>query len=162
MPNAKAPTAAEVEAAAREFDELQTQIAAIRQKADTEAEPFEARVRILRALLLGQVKEFGDPHAEKSKLLHGLEWEVMASFGTRAVVDGKAVEEFRQALVKEKKPALLNRIFVKAIRWSLADTADAFIRDAHGTGKFSDKLYALYARCNVIEQTTPHLEIRKK
>lgn len=156
------PTPAEVEALALEYHGLEEKILGIQKKCEEDmAEPC-ARRRELRELLIAKVREFGSAHAEKSKLLHGLEWEVMGSFGSTTKLDGAAVETFRLALLKEKKTRLLKRVFDKVIRWSLADTAGAFLRSEHEAGKFPDRLYALFARCSVSAELTPRLEVRPK
>ena len=124
--------------------------------------PHAARQGELRELLITQVREFGSAHAEKSKLLHGLEWEVLATFGSSNVLDGAAVETFRLALLQEKKTRLLKKVFEKVIRWTMADTAGAFLRTEHEAGKFPDRLYALFARCSVPKELTPRLQVRPK
>lgn len=157
-----APTPAEVETLAREYHQLEEKIAGIKKKAAEDLAPHAKRLDELWEALVPQVKEFGSVHAEKSKLLHGLEWEVMATFKSTTVMDAAAVDTFREALQKEKKTRLFKRVFQKAIRWTLADTAGAFLRDEHEGGRFPDRLYALFARCSVPKELTPTLVVRPK
>lgn len=156
------PTPAEVEAMALEYHQLGEKILAITNKCKEDLAPHLKRTEELRDQMLKELREFGSAHAEKSKLLHGLEFEVLGTFGSTTTLDGAAVETFRRELVKEKKTRVLARVFRKAIRWTLADTALAFLRSEHEAGKFPDSLYALFARCSVPKELTPRLVVRLK
>ena len=156
------PTPAEVEALCLEYHQLDEKLAGLAKKYAEDIAPHAQRQGELRGLLIAQVRDFGSAHADKSKLLHGLEWEAMGTFGSKTVLDGAAVESFRLALVKEKKTRLMKRVFDKVIRWNLAQTAGAFLRAEHEAGKFPDRLYALFARCSVPQELTPRLEVRPK
>lgn len=163
-PAKAAPTPAQVEALALEYHNLEEKIAGLEKKAKDDLAPHKKRLDELWDELVPQVKDFGSAHGEKSKLLHGLQWEVMGTFGSTTVIDGAAVETFRVAMLAEKKSAskIVKRIFSKAIRWTLADTAGAFLRAEHEAGKFPDRLYALFARCSVPKELTPKLAVRPK
>src|SRR5437868_1624900 len=41
-------------------------------------------------------EKFGSPHAEKSKILHGLEYELVATFGMSTALDNAAVLRFKE------------------------------------------------------------------
>lgn len=156
------PTPAEVEALALEYHAIEEKIAELNKKYIEDLAPHNQRQGELRELLITQVREYGSVHGEKSKLLHGLDWEVMGTFGSSTSLDGAAVETFRLALVEEKKSRLLKKVFDKVIRWTLADSAGSFLRTEHEAGKFPDRLYALFARCSVPKELTPRLQVRPK
>jgi hypothetical protein len=46
----------------------------------------------MREDLICLVEEFGSTHADKSKLLHGIHYEIMATFGLSTSIDAAAVE----------------------------------------------------------------------
>ena len=112
----------------------------------------------MKGELVDLVRDFGSAHAEKSKLLHGAVYEMMATFGMSSSTDAAAVEKFRQALVKAKQARLLKRIFQKTTRWDLSPEAGLVIRDT----KLSKSLLALYSQCSVSKPKSPVLEVRKK
>lgn len=105
------------------------------------------------------VTEFGSAHAEKSKILHGVGYELVVTYGSSVVIDGQALEKFRLGLVAAKQARLLKRIFDKTIRWTLSPNAAAIIR---GEQKLSKPLLALYAQCEVVKPRTPLLQVREK
>lgn len=101
---------------------------------------------------------FGSAHAEKSKLLHGLGYEVMVTFGQSVSIDASAVETFRDALAKADQPRLLKKLFDKTIRWTLHPQASEIVRGE----KLSDKLRSLFAKCQVVKERSPSLQVREK
>ena len=48
--------------------------------------------------LICLVDEFGAAHAEKSKILHGLQYEMVGTFGASTSIDAAAVQRFATAL----------------------------------------------------------------
>src|SRR6266581_4563006 len=67
-------------------------------------------------------------HAEKSKLLHGITHEILATFGVSTSIDAAAVERFAQALRTAKQTKILNRIFEQTTRYTLRPDAGHIIR----------------------------------
>jgi hypothetical protein len=155
-------TPCQVEELASEYRSLELKIYGIVKKALDDAAPHRKRLDEVWEVLLAQVRQFGSAHAEKSKLLHGLTLEVMATFGSSSSIDGAAVETFRLALVKAKQSRLLKRIFEKTIRWTLAPQASTLLRAEHDAGKLPNKLFMLFARCSVPKDLTPKLVVRPK
>jgi hypothetical protein len=76
------PLPAEVEQLAKEYRKLEKKIAGIVKKASDQAAPHRKRLDEIWDTLLGQVREFGSVHSEKSKLLYGVKLEVMATFAS--------------------------------------------------------------------------------
>jgi hypothetical protein len=161
-PKAAPPLPAEVEQLAKEYRRLEKKIAAIAKKAGDQAAPHKARLDEIWDTLLGQVREFGSVHAEKSKLLYGVKLEVMATFGSSTATDAAAVETFRLALVEADQSRVMGHVFEKSIRWTLSPEAASFLRKEHDEGNFPDALFVLYARCSVPRELTPKLVVRER
>lgn len=143
------------------IDELSQEYLALkdrRAKADLEVRAIAREIEAKGALLLDLVERHGSAHAEKSKLLHGVGFEVMATFGQVVSIDGAAVEAFRAAAGDELKPAQFRQVFEQAISYRLLSSAAEFIR----TNKLSRKLKALYAACQVVKDKSPTLTVREK
>lgn len=156
------PLPAEVEELAREYRRLEAKIAGITKKAADKAAPHRKRLDELWDTLLGQVREFGSVHAEKSKLLYGLKLEVMGTFASGTEIDAAAVETFRLALVEAQQSRTLGHVFEKSIRWTLLPEAATFLRKEHDEGNFPDALFVLYARCSVPKKLAPKLVVRER
>lgn len=150
----EAPTPAEVDDACRQYSELKDQLEQARLAASEIAEQVTLAGDCLRHL----VGKYGSAHAEKSKLLHGLKYEAMCSYGQEVKIDASAVEQFRIALTKAGQPGLLRRLFEKTVRWTLKAQASEIVRSSD----LPDKFRALYARCEVINAKTPVLKVREK
>jgi hypothetical protein len=148
------PTAAEVEKLAQEYVDQKENVlqAAIAQRAaQQELEPLHEKCIEL-------VTKFGSAHATKSKLLHGLEWEIMGTFGSSTSIDAAAVEILRSRLIATKQTRLLKRLFDKTIRWTLKSTARAeILREDVPSGP-----RALFAACEVTKDRAPSIEVRPK
>lgn len=150
----KVPTAMEVDRLAIEYDEgkrclLDATLARV--AAQGALEPMEER-------LVDLVSKHGSAHAQKSKMLHGLKWEIMGTFGTSTSIDAAAVERLRQELVDTHQTRLLNRVFEKTIRWALRATARAeILKDS-----VTDRTRALFVACEVTEDRSPSLTVREK
>lgn len=104
------------------------------------------------------VTKFGSSHAEKSRLLHGLKWELMGTFGTSTSVDAAALESLRTFLTANKQTRLLKRLFESTTRWALKSTARAeILKD-----DVSTKVRALFAACEVTKDRSPSIQAREK
>jgi hypothetical protein len=103
------------------------------------------------------VEEFGSSHAEKSKLLHGITHEILATFGASTSIDAAAVERFAQALHIAKQTKILNRIFDQTTRYTLRPDAGSIIRAA----ALPKAQLALFAQCQVSRARTPTLKVRR-
>jgi hypothetical protein len=57
----------------------------------------------MREDLVCLVEEFGSTHAEKSKLLHGLEYEIIATFGISTSIDATAAKRFAQGCASQNR-----------------------------------------------------------
>ncbi|MGH9504795.1 MAG: hypothetical protein ACRD20_18235 [Terriglobales bacterium] len=151
---ATAPTPVSVDELAGQYLQLKKTADDLAQAAAEAQKPLQEKAQELRDL----VRECGSAHAEKAKLLHGISYEIMCSFGQSVTVDGTAVENFRLALVQAKQARVLRKVFEKTIRWTLAPQASAIIRGM----ELPKKLSALYAACSVVRDQTPRLTVRPK
>ena len=151
-------SAAEIDLKAIEFHELETRLedakAESKQKLQAAGEPFFK----LQKELIEWVRICGGAHHEKSKILHGILWEMMATFGQSTSQDTAAIERLRLALVKAKQARLLKKLFQKDVRWTLKAAASSIIKGE----KLSAKLMGLVLECSVTVDRTPTLDVRKK
>lgn len=150
-------TPARIDELAAEYDGLKSKLAAIGEKALAEALPLQARLDQLKEYFLEQVRAHGSAHAEKSKLLHGARWQVMATFSQSIAMDAAAVEKFRLALVEERRTRLMKQIFTETVRYTLAPEASAIIRGL----ELPKKLNALFAACTVVKDRAPTLKVEE-
>jgi hypothetical protein len=150
-----APSPAEVDELAEKYNSLKDDLLQATLAMAEAQKPFEQIQNDLREL----VAKYGSAHAEKSKILHGVKDEIMATFGVTTSVDAASIEVFRLALVKAKQARLLGKIFTKTIRWTLNPMAALIIRES---GKLSKSLLALYSQCEVVKPKTPTLTVREK
>jgi hypothetical protein len=149
-----APTPAEIDLKAVEYNELQEKLF----KARGEAIAALAPVATLKDELIDLVRDFGGAHAEKSKLLHGIAWEMMATFGQSMTQDAAAIDRLRIALKKAKKARLLKKLFKQDIRWTFqAASAEIVKRE-----KLSPTLMQKLLLCFVPTDRTPTLDVREK
>jgi hypothetical protein len=149
-----APNPAEIDRLSKEYLELKDKLFT----AQLASGEISQQLTLKGELLKQMVSDFGSAHAEKSKLLHGLQYEVMATFGQTVTIDAAAVETFRDALRKSKQMRLLGKLFEKTIRWSLNPEASKIVRGS----TLSKKLVDLFAKCEVVKSRTPTLQVRAK
>jgi hypothetical protein len=149
---------AEVDALAIEYRAIDAQIDEIEKNSSQQLQPLLSRRGELQTLFRSAVRQFGSAHAEKSKLLHGMKFEIMASFGMSSSIDSAAVNIFRLALVKAKLTRLLKKIFDRTERWDLRPDAAEVIRST----QLPPKLHVLYSQCTVTKERTPTLVVRPK
>lgn len=152
--NATPPSLAGIDQQAKDYLDLKRQVLDAKLALTHLQQKMDAKGEILKEI----VAKFGSAHAEKSKLFHGLAYEVMVTFGQSVSIDAAAVENFRLALVAEDQPRLLHRIFEKTIRWTLSPQASEMVRGE----KLSTKLKALFAKCQVVKEKTPNMTVREK
>lgn len=148
------PTAAEIEQLAKDYVDKKAKVleAMLSQRSATaELEPLHEKCTEL-------VKKFGSAHATKSKLLHGLAWEIMGTFGASTSTDAAAVERLRARLEETSQTRLLKRLFDKTVRWTLKPTARTeILRPDVG-----DEIRGLFAVCEVTKDKAPSIEVRPK
>jgi hypothetical protein len=149
-----APNPQEIDKLSKEYLELKDKLFT----AQLAAGEISQQVTLKGELLKQMVSDFGSAHAEKSKLLHGLKYEAMATFGQTVSIDAAAVETFRDALRQAKQVRLLGKLFEKTIRWSLNPEASKIVRGS----TLSKKLVDLFAKCEVVKSRTPTLQVREK
>lgn len=152
------PSPAEVESVAQEMISLKGKLSEIYTDAELEAHHYSVRLDELKALAIDWIQKFGSAHAEKSKLLHGVLYEIMGTFGMSTSIDAAAVEAFRIGLVKAGQAKLLRRIFSKTVRFDLKADYAQIIQSV----KLKPKLLALYARCSVSSPRAPVITPRLK
>jgi hypothetical protein len=147
-------TPTRIDALAEDYLELKERIEEAKLKVAALQEPLDKKADELRDL----VREHGSAHAEKSRMLHGVSYEIMATFSQSVSIDGAAVEKLREASTKELNPRQFGLIFEKVVGYRLLTSAAEYIR----TDKISRKLKAFYAACQVIKDKTPALTVRLK
>jgi hypothetical protein len=148
------PQPEEVDAHAVKYKALEKKLRDAEQ-ATTDA---EAPLQALKLQLIALVREFGGAHAKKSKLVHGIAWELMGTFGQSTTQDAAAIERLRLALVKKKKGRLLAKLFTKRVSWQFNSSATDVIK----TEKLTDKEKSLVLDCFDTQDATPKLDVREK
>lgn len=108
--------------------------------------------------LIELVRKFGGPHATKSKILHGIVWEMIATFSQYTMQDSAAIERFRLALVEAKQTRLMKKIFRADTRWTMQTGAAEIVK----AEKISPRLMALLLQCSVTQDRKPSLDVREK
>lgn len=153
------PNAEQVDAHALEYkrlekilDDAKAELAKVRKKEGADLDK-------LHVSLIGLVSAFGGKHAEKSKILHGIDWELMATFGQSAGIDSTAVERLRLALKEAGKTRLLKKLFAEEKSYRLAPNAAEVLK---AEGKLSDELAMLALACFTFTPRTPTLDVRPK
>jgi hypothetical protein len=149
-----APSPAEIDLKAIEYKDLEEKLEVLKAQVPIAAKPLND----LKAELIEMVRHSGGVHAEKSKILYGIVWELMATFGQSMTQDAAAIERFRLALKKAKKVRLLKKLFTQDIRWTFkAASAEVVKRE-----KLSPALMTRLLLCLVPSDRTPTLDVRKK
>lgn len=150
----KPPTPAEVDELAQKYFDAQEKVLQAVLAVTNAQQPIPP----MKDEMVELIREFGSTHAEKSKVLNGIEWKLMATFGTYHSLDAAAVERFRLGLVKAKQARLLKKIFTKSERWDLSPEAEVIIKGC----KLSKSLLALYSQCDIPKPKNPSLKVEKK
>jgi hypothetical protein len=153
------PNAEQVDAHAVEYkrlekilDDAKAVLAAVKKKEGADLDK-------LHGTLIELVNSFGGKHAEKSKILHGIDWELMATFGKSAGIDYAAVERLRLALKKANKTKLLKKLFTEQKSYVLAPNAAEVLK---AEDKLPAGLALLALACFTFTPRTPTLEVRPK
>jgi hypothetical protein len=149
-----APLPPAVDSSAEYFHQLELDLAEAKKKYNEAQKDLADRERELIEL----VRAHGGPHAQKSKVLHGIVWEIVATFSQYTTLDSAAVERFRLALVKAKKTRLLKKIFSSDTRWTIRSAAAELVK----TEKLSPTLMGLLLQCSVTADKHPSLDVRQK
>lgn len=150
----EAPLPADIDDRADLFRELQTKL----DEARAEVKAAQEKLTANEIELIELVRSFGGPHATKSKILHGIIYEMVATFSQYTTQDSAAVERFRQALIESKQTRLLKKIFKSDIRWTMQSSAAEIVKNE----KLSPKLMALLLQCTVTQDRKPTLDVRPK
>lgn len=153
-PDPKSPVPADVDEAAEFFQDLLKDLEYAR-KSVKEA---QALVDQYALHLIEHVRNFGGPHATKSKILHGIVWEMVATFAQYTSQDSAAIERFRVALVEAGQTRLMKKIFSADVRYTLKASADEIVK----TGKLSKTQMELLLLCSTTQDKKPSLDVRQK
>lgn len=150
----KAPMPVDVDERAEQFHQLELDLDAAKKELAEAQKAVAERERELVDL----VRAYGGPHATKSKILHGIAWEMVATFAQYSTLDAAAVERFRLALVDAGQARLMKKLFKEDTRWSLNGDAAEVVK----TEKLSAKLLGLLIQCTVTGDKKPSLDVRQK
>lgn len=149
-----APLPAQVDAYADEFSQLDADVT----EKTNELKILKADLALKAEALIALVSEHGGSHAQKSKILHGIVWEIVATFAQYTTQDAAAVERFRQALVAAGLTRLMKKIFTSDVRWTMKSSAAEIVK----AEKLSPRLMALLLQCQVTQDKKPALDVRPK
>ena len=149
-----APSAAEIDLKAIEYSRLEEIFLEAKADLASASEPLAK----FKSDLIELVRRHGGAHTKKSKILHGILWEMMATFGQSITQDAGAVDRLREALVKAKQARLLKKLFQKDTRWTFQSGAAIVIKGE----KISARVKGLLLDCFVPSDRTPILDVRKR
>jgi hypothetical protein len=110
----------------------------------------------MREILIMLVSEHGSLHAAKSKLLRGMKYELMATYGSTTSLDAAAIETFRAACLKNGQKSIVDRIFDTSVRYTISPEGRALAQ------MLPLKLLGMFAKCEVSKPKTPVLVVREK
>ena len=157
-PELQSPNPEQIDAHAVEYkrlekilDEAKAELAKVKKKEGADLDQ-------LHESLIELVRSFGGKHFEKSKILHGIDWELMATFGQSSGIDSAAVERLRLALKEAKQTRLLKKLFTEEKVYRLAPNAAEILK---AEGKLPDELAMLTLACFTFTPRTPQLEVRE-
>lgn len=153
-PEIKAPLPADVDERAEAFHKLEEKLV----KAKAEQKSAQENLTASESELIALVRSFGGPHATKSKILHGIIWEMVATFAQYSTTDNGAIERFRLALVEAGLTRLMKKIFKEESRWTMLSSAAEIVKNE----KLSPRLMALLLQCTVTGDKKPSLDVRMK
>jgi hypothetical protein len=154
----KSPMPAEVDARAQEFSDLEKAIA----KLNVDLQASRRELTAKESALIDLVRSFGGPHAAKSKIVHGIVWEIIATFAQYTTQDAAAVERFRLALVDAKKGRLLKKLFDRDVRWTMKAGAGQVLAAETLSPKLKSELLGLLLLCSSTQDKKPSLDVRQK
>jgi hypothetical protein len=159
VPVVESPNAEQIDEHAQKYKRLEKALdeAKIAYAAVRKAEG--AQLDKLHLELIDLVRTFGGKHAEKSKILHGIEWELMATFGESHGIDATAVERLRLLLKDAKLTRLLKKLFTEEKSWRLAPNAAELLR---AEGKLPDEIAIAALACFTFTPRTPQLDVRAR
>jgi hypothetical protein len=155
---AKSPVPVEVDERAQEFSDLEKSIAKLKLELQSSQKELAAK----EAALIELVRSFGGPHSTKSKILHGIVWEMMATFAQYTTQDAAAVERFRLALVNAKKGCLLKKLFERDVRWTMKSGAGQILQAENLSPRLKADLLGLLLLCSTTQDKKPSLDVREK
>lgn len=144
-----------------EVDRIAAHYIVLRDKADQAlqaAVAATAPVEKLRGMLVSLVTKHGSRHADKSKILHGVKFELVGTFGTSRTLDKAAVLRFQEACIKAKHGLVFRKVFTAEVGYRVASKAAEYIRG----WKLPTRLIAMFAACEVVTQLSPRLQVRPK
>jgi hypothetical protein len=152
-----APTPARVDELALEHNSLDSKLDEIQAEADKQAKEPREKLSKLVAELKELVDEFGSQHEKKSKLLHGIEWEMMLTASSSISVDNAAVERMvGWAKGDKKKKEIIESLFTPVTRWDLTPNASVIVQ-APGIPTQAKKLFAA---CLIVTPSQPRFKVR--
>ena len=155
----ESPNAEQVDEHAREYKRLDQILDEAKKVFNAVKKSEGADLDKLHVALIELVRTFGGKHAEKSKILHGIEFELMATFGESHGIDTAAVERLRLALKDAGKTRLLKKLFTEEKSYRLAANAAEILK---AEGKLPDDLAMAALACFTFTPTTPRLEVRPR
>jgi hypothetical protein len=152
------PTAAEIESTAKEMLDLKGAMELEAAASLKIIEPKKKRFDELKLQAEQWLRDFGSAHAEKSRILHGIKFEILGTFGTSTSIDAAAVEILRLALLKAKNARLVKKLFNRVVRWELVPNWTESLRSV----KLPAKIASLVAQCEVKRTKTPIITPRER
>ena len=132
--------------------EIEDEVTALTLKLKPKAERLEE----LRPKFLAQCVAHGSPYEKKSKLLSGLEYEVMTTESSSSSLDQPAIGRFREGCEKMERLSVFEEIFEKVSEYRKRPAADEVVRRTTGE-KLTPTLALLYLKCTIVKNSPARL-----
>jgi hypothetical protein len=113
-----------------------------------------ARVAFLAKLFTDACHAHGSPHEKKSKLLSGLDYELMTTESSSSSIDQAAVRILESKCERHGKTDLFEQLFESVSEYRARPGADAIARASRG---LTGPLAVAYLKCAVTKTSPPRL-----
>lgn len=154
---AKLPTPAEIDEAAKEYCELATKVSRMEAEASIATRPLRDRMTALGEKLKAWGEQFGGAHATKSKLLTGLAYEVMTTVSSSASLDQAAAGVFFEACKKAGVTKIFGRLFETLTTYRPRPEADQVARK-----ELPARLAVAFMRCFLTKTHATLMKVRPR
>jgi len=144
------------------LDRLAAEYLSIEQELEQERLALTERMKAKSERLAELEKEFievcnafGSPHEKKSRLLSGLEFEIMTTISSSTSLDQAAVGAFEAQCVKAQSIRIFRALFEKVSTYRSRHDADGVLR--RSSAALSPSLAKGYLRCVLTKTNPPRL-----
>lgn len=132
--------------------EVEDEVAALKKK----LEPKTDRMEELRPKFLAQCVAYGSPHEKKSKLLSGLDYEVMTTQSSSSSLDQAAIGTFRERCERLDRVTLFDELFEQVSEYRSRPGSAEVVRRSVGD-LMTGRLAIAFLKCTIVKNNPPRL-----